>query len=134
MLTSGYSLSVLDKIASTAEGTVTNSEFLPYTDDEDTTPELVDFKELMEANDLELTSFAQGGYIAANIAIEALRSIEGEITRESVSEAFQGIEYTTPLLGEPFTWGPQPNRSSQIVEIQDGKFVTVSEWLKFPPD
>ncbi|MPY94693.1 MAG: ABC transporter substrate-binding protein [Acidimicrobiia bacterium] len=133
MLTSGYSLNVLDKVGNTAEGTVTNSEFLPYTDDEDTTPELVDFKELMEASDLELTSFAQGGYISANIAIEALRSIEGDITRESVGEAFQNITYTTPLLGAPFEFGPQPNRSSQIVQIEDGKFVTVSGWLKFPP-
>ena len=40
----------------------------------------------MTSAGVPLTSFAQGGYLAATIFVDALRAIDGEITRESVAE------------------------------------------------
>ena len=70
--------------------------------------------------------------------IEALKSVEGEYTRESVNAALEQVNYETPLLGEPFKWvpyvgGAQANMASKIVKIEDGEFVAASDWVFWPP-
>jgi branched-chain amino acid transport system substrate-binding protein len=138
MLTSGYSLSLLAAAGGTLEGIYANSEFEPYTGDPSTfSDEVNDYIALTTEADEALTSFGEGGYISANIMIEALESIEGEITFESVQEAIKNIEYETPMLGGPFTAtgfvGPvQPNPYSQIMQVQDGEFTSVTGWWLFP--
>jgi branched-chain amino acid transport system substrate-binding protein len=42
-------------------------------------------------SDIPLSSFAQMGYLAGRVATDALLSIEGDITKESVNEAFRSI-------------------------------------------
>lgn len=138
MLTSGYSLNVLDKLGDAGEGWYSNSEFLPYTEEASVSPDLAEFKETLAGADLEETSFAQGGFLAAKAMLQILESVEGEYTRESVSAAIKAMNYETDLLGNPATWIPyegpnQLNTTSKIVQIKDGKFVTVSDWLYWPP-
>jgi branched-chain amino acid transport system substrate-binding protein len=138
MLTSGYSIDMLAKLGKAAEGWVVNSEFAPYTDAADTSPDMVEFKALMESAGLGVTSFAQGGYLAAKVMVEALKTVKGDYTRESVTAAIKAVNYATPMLGEPFKWTPylggaQANVASKIVGIEDGKFVTVSDWVFWPP-
>jgi branched-chain amino acid transport system substrate-binding protein len=138
MLTSGYSLEVLDKLGNNGEGWISNSEFLPYTEEEGVSEQLDEFKTILEENDQPLTSFAQSGYLAAKAMIEILESVEGEYTRESVSAAMKEMNYETDMLGAPATWipyenGKQLNTSSKIVQITDGKFVTISDWVFWPP-
>lgn len=137
MLTSGYSLNVADELGSAGEGWFSNSEFLPYTGDDDTA-ELQEYKDLMEASGQEVTSFGQSGYLAALAMIEALKTIDGEYTQESVNAALSALTYSTPLLGETFTWKPyvggeQANVASKIVKLEGGEFVTVSDWVYWPP-
>jgi branched-chain amino acid transport system substrate-binding protein len=132
-LASGYSLNLLGQVGAAGEGVVTNSEFLPFTEDESKTPALADFRKLMKETGQKVSGFGQAGYIAANIAIAALHTIQGDYTVESVGNAFKNVKFSTPLLGSPFTWSQQPNRSSKIVQIKGGKFVTISDWLEFPP-
>jgi len=138
MLTSGYSLNLLDAAGSTMEGAYANSEFEPFTGvTEDSPEELLDFIQLMEDTDQPLTSFGESGYIAANIVIQALESIEGEITKESVNEAFANVVYETELLAVPFEFtgfapGVQPNLASKITQVQGDDFVTVTDWRFFP--
>ncbi|MFV0257548.1 MAG: ABC transporter substrate-binding protein [Acidimicrobiales bacterium] len=134
MLTSGYSSTLAEALGPDGDGIPANSEFEPFTGD---CACLDDFKGLMEANDIPLTSFATGGYLAGNLALTALQSIDGEITAESVGTAFQALNVETSLLGAPFVWGTQPNHTSKIVEMQDGGWVTVgdaNEWITFPPE
>jgi branched-chain amino acid transport system substrate-binding protein len=44
------------------------------------------------APDINSSSFAQMGYLAGRVATDALLSIEGEITKESVNEAFKNVK------------------------------------------
>jgi branched-chain amino acid transport system substrate-binding protein len=138
MLTSGYSLTLAKATGKNLEGVYTNSEFEPYTDINDKTPaEIKDFLDLLEANKVQPTSFGEAGYIAANIMIAALESIEGDITRDSVNAALAKIEYPTPLLGKPFKFignvgGKQPNDTSKILVFKDGEFTQVTDWRTFP--
>jgi branched-chain amino acid transport system substrate-binding protein len=139
MLTSGYSLQLLEAAGGTLEGVYSNSEFEPYTGDEaDFSDDVQDYIALAEAGGEPLTSFGQGGWISANVVIQALESIEGELTKESVNQAFKDVVYETPMLGTPFratgsVAGSQPNTTSMILRVDDGDFVRVSdEWRVFP--
>jgi branched-chain amino acid transport system substrate-binding protein len=141
MLTSGYSLQLLEAAGDTLEGVYANSEFEPYTGDPSVHSDAVkDYIALAEAGGEPLTSFGQGGYIAANVVIQALESIEGELTKESVNAAFKAVEYETPLLGTPFratgsAAGIQPNTTSKVTQVIDGDFVPITDWRVFPlPD
>ena len=134
-LTSYYTDSIASQLGSAGNGLRANSEFEPYGSD---SPVLDDWRSLMTDAGVPLTSFAQGGYIAATIFVEALRGIDGEITRESVAEAMRTLEpYETPLLGTPYTFGPgethAPNQASKFVELRDGEWVTVADdWVILP--
>ena len=92
----------------------------------------------MEANDVPLTSFAIGGYLAAKILVDTLDGLDGDVTRESVSAALAALESSeTPLLGNPYSFGVadahNPNRSSMIVELVDGTWATLTgEWVSLP--
>ena len=134
-LTSYYTDSIASQLGSAGNGLRANSEFEPYGSD---SPALDDWRLLMTDAGVPLTSFAQGGYIAATIFVEALQGIDGEITRESVAEAMRTLEpYETPLLGTPYTFGPgethAPNQASKFVELRDGEWVTVADdWVILP--
>jgi branched-chain amino acid transport system substrate-binding protein len=138
MLTSGYSDNVLEKLGKTGEGWVTNSEFAPYTDDKDKSAALADFKALMKSSGQSETSFAQGGYLAAWAMVEVLKTIKGDYTRESVNTALKAMDLKSDMIGVPVKWvsyagGAQMNTASKMVQIKDGKFVTASDWVYWPP-
>ncbi len=134
-LTSYYTDSIADQLGSAGNGLQANSEFEPFGSD---AAALDDWRELMTAAGVPETSFAQGGYLAATIFVEALQGIEGEVTRESVAAAMLALEpYETPLLGTPYTFGEgdahAPNQASKFVELRDGEWVTVhDEWVVLP--
>lgn len=134
-LTSYYTDTIASQLGSAANGLRANSEFEPYGSD---SPALDDWKALMTSSGVPLTSFAQGGYLAATIFVEALRGMSGEITRESVAEAMLNLApYDTPLLGTPYTFGPgdahAPNQASKFVELRDGQWVTAADdWVILP--
>ena len=134
-LTSYYTDAIASQLGSAGNGLRANSEFEPYGSG---SPVLDDWKTLMTSAGVPLTSFAQGGYLAATIFVEALRGMGGEITRESVAEAMLNLEpYETPLLGTPYTFGPgdahAPNQASKFVELRDGQWVTAADdWVILP--
>ena len=134
-LTSYYTDAIASQLGSAGNGLRANSEFEPYGSD---SPALDDWKALMTNAGVPLTSFAQGGYLAATVFVEALRGIDGEITRESVAAAMLDLEpYETPLLGTPYTFGPgdahAPNQASKFVELRDGQWVTAADdWVILP--
>lgn len=128
--TSGFSNAVAQKIGSSADGTIAGSEFLPYTN---SSPALSDFKSLMQQDGVPLDSFAEGGYIAANAAIAALKTVKGPYTVASVGAAFKAVNYSTPLLAKPYTFSTQPNKSIQIVTLKGGKWAPgTGSWTTIP--
>ena len=134
-LTSYYTDSIAEQLGSAGNGLRANSEFEPFGSD---AAALDDWRELMTDAGVPLTSFAQGGYIAATVFVEALQGIDGEVTRESVAAAMLALEpYDTPLLGTPYTFGEgeahAPNQASKFVELRDGEWVTVQDdWVVLP--
>ena len=55
------------------------------------------------APDVHSSSFAQMGYLAGRVATDALLGIEGDITKESVNEAFRSItNFTSDIWCKPW--------------------------------
>ena len=89
LLTSVYSESFAAAVDNSAAGVYVPAEFYPFTEDSDVN---ADWKALMDENGITLTSFSQGGYLAATFLVEVLESIDGDITRESVNEALSAMD------------------------------------------
>jgi branched-chain amino acid transport system substrate-binding protein len=85
------------------------------------------------ASDIPSSSFAQMGYLAGRFATEALLSIEGDITKESVNEAFKAlVNLPSDMLCKPWyfdsTVGANVSNNTDItVAPMDGNMVLVEE-------
>lgn len=112
------------------------AEFFPYSDQSNEAN--AEWAALMDAKGVAKTSFAQGGYLSAKALIAILESIEGGITRDSVTEAARGM--TEPLdtggmTGTPWIFGDaeahQPNQGGYPVHLAPGTGVweSVGPWL-----
>jgi len=134
-LTAAYTESAIDTLQQQGTlGLYVNSEFVPFMDD---SPELNEWRETLTEADVQLTSLSIGGYVSAEILVDVLESIDGEITRESVTAAFRNLdEIANPLMGMPFTFGEatshNPNRASRMVQATENGWETVSDWVQVP--
>ncbi|MGK0715226.1 ABC transporter substrate-binding protein [Leucobacter sp. W1153] len=134
-LASAYTETALDSLKQQDTlGLYANSEFIPFSGDD---PALDGLRETLAAADVPLTSLSIGGVVSAEILVDVLRSIDGEITRESVTAAFRSLdEVPHPLLGMPFTFGEatahQPNRASVMVQATENGWEAVSDWVIAP--
>ncbi|MEP6842858.1 MAG: ABC transporter substrate-binding protein [Pseudolysinimonas sp.] len=133
--TSGFTEGVATALGAAGQGLLANSEFLPFNSD---SSELDQWRKIMTDAGVPLTSFAEGGYLAAKIIADTLSGIKGDITRESVAKAFHALtSFPTPLMGTDYAFGDgdthASNRASMIVELKDGKWKTVKdEWVRLP--
>lgn len=97
-----------------------------------------DWRRLMQDARLPLSSLSQGGYVAAQMLVRALRQIEGPITRETVTRALQQMPPTShPLLGMPFEIGHRrahnPNRAALPLKLQHGHwYIATPAWIEVP--
>jgi branched-chain amino acid transport system substrate-binding protein len=97
-----------------------------------------DWRRLMQEARLPLSSLSQGGYVAAQMLVRALRQIDGPITRETVTRALQQMPPTShPLLGMPFEVGKQrthnPNRAALPLKLQEGYWhIATPAWIEVP--
>ena len=88
------------------------SEFEPYTETQGANADWIATAERGRINE---TAFTQGAYVSAKWLIEVLRSIKGDITRQTVLAAMKaGKPYNNPMVGSPLVMGggqrarPQP--------------------------
>jgi branched-chain amino acid transport system substrate-binding protein len=131
-LTSAYSEAVATELQRQGTlGLFANSEFLPFSSQDS---RLDSWRSTLSASGVPPTSLSMGGFVSAEILVEVLKSIDGPITRESVTKAFKELdEVTHPLLGMPFIFGNgtshNPNRASQMVQVTESGWVTVSDWV-----
>jgi branched-chain amino acid transport system substrate-binding protein len=85
------------------------------------------------APDIPSSSFAQMGYLAGRIATDALLSIQGDITKESVNAAFKAVtNFTSDIFCKPWyydsTVGANVSNNTDItVAPQDGNMVQVED-------
>jgi len=137
LLTSAYS----DEFAASVnyEGKISlAAEFAPFTDPNDTST--TEWRATMEAYGVPATSFAQGGYLAAQYFIAILETIEGDVTRDSFTAAAFGMTepYSGPgadMTGTPWIFGTadfhQPNSAAWplVIEPNTQAFVSIGPWL-----
>ena len=85
------------------------------------------------APNINSSSFAQMGYLAGRVATDALLGIQGDITKESVNEAFKSIKnFTSDIWCKPWyfdsTVGSNVSNNVDItVSPQDKKMVQVED-------
>jgi branched-chain amino acid transport system substrate-binding protein len=112
------------------------SEFEPFTEEGSANE---DWMATAKAGKAPLNVFTQGAYLAATYMVTVLKSIEGEINRESVSKAFETMKpISNPMTGTPFVFGPGdshvPNRSVKIMKLEDGVWVQAKDEFMTLPD
>jgi branched-chain amino acid transport system substrate-binding protein len=74
-------------------------------------PDSTLYRDVLEqyASDIPLGSFSQMGFTEALIATEAMLGIKGEITKESVNQAFKNVKnFRTDILCNPWYFGEAP--------------------------
>ncbi|SJN08733.1 Branched-chain amino acid ABC transporter, periplasmic amino acid-binding protein, putative [Leucobacter sp. 7(1)] len=102
-LTGAFSAGFASAIDDSAAGVYVPAEFYPFTEANGVTAA---WRTLMNDNDIELTSFSQGGYLAATFMVEVLEGIDGEITRDSVNEALATMQpIENDMLAYPYEFG-----------------------------
>jgi branched-chain amino acid transport system substrate-binding protein len=109
------------------------SEFAPYTDASNTAN--AGWRALMIANKIPLTSFSQGGYLAATYLVQVLKGIHGSITRQSVTAALHAMQpIANPMVGTPWVFGAgsahNPNSAIKVVALRRGTWTaTQPGWI-----
>jgi branched-chain amino acid transport system substrate-binding protein len=136
-LTSAYSEQFAQAASFVGKGVYVPAEFAPYTVDGITAND--EWKALMEKHNVPLTSFGQGGYLAATHFLETLKTMEGDITRENVTAAFkaQTVPSENPMTGTPFLFGAGESHGSNTagwpITIKPGSNAWTSaqgDWMK----
>lgn len=131
-LTSVYSENFAAAIDDAAQGIYVPAEFYPFTEESDINDE---WRTLMTENDIALTSFSQGGFLAATYFIEVLKSIKGDVTRESVTAALQAMSpIDNPMVGTPYQFGTY-NTAGWPIALKTGTNAwekVADDWLRIP--
>ena len=122
-LSSTYTVQAANAIGKVGFPFYSASEFAPYTDPK--APANAGWRSLMTAKKIPLTSFSQGGYLAATYLVQVLRSIHGSITRQSVTSALHAMHpISSPMVGTPWVFGTgpahNPNSAIQVVVLRSG--------------
>ncbi|TYK52298.1 ABC transporter substrate-binding protein [Actinomadura decatromicini] len=136
-LAPAYTEEVGKALGSSGRSVIALSEFEPYT--ESASRANREWRTTMEEHKVPLTAFAQGGYLAAKHLVTVLRSIKGDITRESVTEAMKTLRpLPSAMTGTPFAFGPGDAHASNLAakfvqpDGQGGWAVLTSDWIKLP--
>ncbi len=122
-LSSTYTAQAAAAIGAASFPLYSASEFAPYTDQK--APANADWRSLMTADNIPLTSFSQGGYLAATYLVQVFRHIHGSITRQSVTAALRSMSpVPSPMTGTPWVFGRaaahNPNSSIKVVVLRNG--------------
>lgn len=136
MLTNVYTESAIEALQAqgTVDGVYANSEFLPFTSDD---AEVQKWRQTLTDADVQITSLSEGGYVSAQIMVDVLKSIDGDITRESVTRALHDAgEIENPLMGMPYVFDDSdahnPNRASMMVKATADGWEPVGDWVEVP--
>lgn len=135
-LAPGYTEQVAKALADSKQPIYVGTEWEPYTEtnSEANAQWIADMK---KAN-RPLTAFSQGGYLAAQVFLDVVKGIDGEVTRESVSEALLTMKpIKNPLAGSPYIFGEakthSPMRATKVMKLKDGAWtVETPDFVMLP--
>lgn len=132
MLTPAYTTEATAALGEAGNGIYAMAEFEPWTS---RSLQLTDWRRLMTARGVPLSSLSQGGYLAAQMLVRALNEIKGPVTRASVTKALRDMAPArNALTAAPFQVGdgraPKPNRSAIPMVLRAGRWeVAHPEWI-----
>ncbi|NUR87537.1 MAG: ABC transporter substrate-binding protein [Nonomuraea sp.] len=111
------------------------TEWQPYTDE--TLPGNDRWAKIVTDHKIQKTAFSQGGVMSADVFVDVLKTIKGDITRESVTQAFKNMKpITYPMVGTPWIFGPgqahNPIEGSRFVKAENGKWTVLPEGFIVP--
>ncbi|MDQ6437519.1 ABC transporter substrate-binding protein [Mesorhizobium sp. LHD-90] len=135
-LAPGYTEQVAKALADTQQPIYVGTEWEPYT--EQGSEANKQWTADMTKAGQPLTAFSQGGYLAAQIFLEVLKGIDGEVTRESVAEALLKMKpISNPLAGSPYVFGEaathNPMQATKVMKLEKGAWtVQTPEWVVLP--
>ncbi len=110
-----------------------NAEFNPLDSGKPDQNQMNEIHDKYAPSSVPISSFAQMGYLAGRAATDALLSIQGDITVESVNTAFQNVKnFSSDLWCKPWyyssTIGKNVSNNTDItVAPQDGKMVQTED-------
>ncbi|MFD0201616.1 MULTISPECIES: ABC transporter substrate-binding protein [Saccharothrix] len=136
LLAPAYTDSVAKAVGSLGLNVYAGSEFEPFTSDSLANK---GWRDTVTRADAQATAFSQGGYLAATFMVEVLKTIRGEINRDTVNAALRDMTpIEDPMLGSPFVFGPgeghAPNQASKIVRLTGLRWVVVDDTFITVPD
>jgi branched-chain amino acid transport system substrate-binding protein len=136
-LAPGYTLQVAKALTGTQQAVYVGTEWEPFT--EQNSPGNKDWIAAMNAAKLPLTAFSQGGYEAAVLLIDVLKTIDGPVTRESVTNALHTMKpIKNPLSGSPYVFGEDkahtPMQATKVVKLDaSGAWhLETPDWVVLP--
>lgn len=137
-----YEQNAPEVLQEAGEGLTLPSDFLPLQAQPEP-QEMKDWKAAMNevAADKRLGGEAQAGWIAADLFTEVVKSIDGEVTPESVSKAFRSMPtYDNDMLACPIEpakfQGGIIHRCDHVVRLEGGEWQHAEDEfgiLRFPP-
>ncbi len=134
-LTPAYSAKVASFLPATDARVYAMAEFEPW---QTSILPMLAWKRAMRSRGLPQTSLSQGGYVAAQLFVRALATIQGPITRRSVSQALRELPpQRQDFLGMPFEIGDRathaPNRASLPMVLNQGRWrIAHPRWIVAP--
>ncbi len=137
-LTSVYSDNFAKAVSDAGAGIYVPAEFYPFTDASSDINK--DWRDLMTKNNIPLTSFSQGGYLAAKYFIEVAKGVKGDITRESVTKALHDMSaIKNPMVGTPYVFGTAKthadNTAGWPIKLTSGTNkweLNGNDWIRIP--
>ena len=135
-LAPGYTEQVAKALADTKQPIYAGTEWEPYTETDSAAN--ADWIASMKKANRPLTAFSQGGYLAAQMFLKVVGSIDGEVTRDSVNAALLKMQpISNPLAGSPYVFGEgrthSPMRATKVMKLEKGKWmVETADWVHLP--
>ncbi|MBR1217707.1 ABC transporter substrate-binding protein [Bradyrhizobium sp. U87765 SZCCT0131] len=135
-LAPGYTEQVAKALADTNQPVYVGTEWEPYTETGSAANK--DWIVAMNASKRPLTAFSQGGYLAAQVFTDVIKSIDGPVTRDSVTSALLKMKPAKyPLAGSPYIFGEDkthsPMQSTKIMKLDHGAWkVLTPDWVVLP--
>nr|WP_052477827.1 ABC transporter substrate-binding protein [Kibdelosporangium sp. MJ126-NF4]CEL14292.1 Branched-chain amino acid ABC transporter, periplasmic amino acid-binding protein, putative [Kibdelosporangium sp. MJ126-NF4]CTQ88659.1 Branched-chain amino acid ABC transporter, periplasmic amino acid-binding protein, putative [Kibdelosporangium sp. MJ126-NF4] len=135
LLAPAYTESVATAVGGLGLKVFAGTEFEPYTEDNAANS---GWRDTVKRAGSPTTAFSQGGYLSAKFMVEVLKSVKGDVTKDSVNTALREMKpISDPMTGSPFVFGPgeahAPNQASKIVRLDQGKWaVATPQFITLP--
>jgi branched-chain amino acid transport system substrate-binding protein len=135
-LAPGYTAQVAKALADSKQPVYAGTEWEPYTETGGANAQWI---AVMQKANRPLTAFSQGGYLAAQIFLDVVKGIDGEVTRESVTQALLTMKpIRNPLAGSAYVFGEgkthSPMRATKVMKLKDGAWTVETPDFVVLPD